>query len=131
MTKKHTPEWVSRLKEMDSSPLGYVRLNCDGYIVSFQNALSKRRLVTLWFIDGSWKGEYSNPDNPIGVKFGQAFCVRNSPNTLRIIRYLDGAKAAKNAKKQVHIVGYRNYWNSSTALINHLKKTCKEIKIAD
>ena len=123
--------WETKIADLDYTPIGQVKIIADGFNMTFQNIIYKRRLATAWYFDGTWKGEYSQKENPIGQKFGRPYFIKINPNQLRIIRLLNGPKAAKAAQKEKILIGFRNYWDSSKALIAHLKKTCKQIEVID
>lgn len=117
--KKNKPDWELALIEMDKDPRPYlpsIKLTIDGYNLSFKNEIKRRQIVIIWYVDGHWKGEYSNPDSEIGQKFGRPIHVKS--------------KLKFTHKKDIpskKVVGYNFYWTTAKELISHLKKTSKEI----
>lgn len=123
------PDWEFKLLKLDEDPRPYivtVKLNIDGHNVSFYNEMSGRKIVIIWFVDGKWKGEYTSLKSEIGAKFGSPMFLKSSLKLVKLHRTL--FKETLPSKK---LIGYNFYWANAKKLIEHLKKTCKEIKLAD
>jgi hypothetical protein len=128
---KEKADWEQALINMERSFYGNLNLICDGLNITFQLARSKNNIVFCWYLDGAWKGIYSNKDNEIGKKFGRPYKARMSDKSYQLQRSFYGKRHADKAKKEYNgqVIGYMNTWNNSSTLIRHLKTTCKEIKL--
>lgn len=128
---KEKPDWEKALLDLDNIFIGTVKLNIDGYNISYQKQYSKNKACFCWYLDGTWKGIYSTKDNEIGKKFGRPVKARMSHKSYQLQRTFYGKRNADKVKKEYNgqVIGYMNTWNNSSTLIRHLKKTCKEIKL--
>lgn len=125
-TKKNKPDWELALIEMDKDTRPYlppIKLTIDGYNVSFKNEIKRRQIVIIWYVDGYWKGEYSNPDSEIGAKFGCPKYIKRNPNYITLHK-----KLFKEDIPKRKVCAYNFYWTTAKELISHLKKTCKNIE---
>lgn len=135
-TKKRTkpkPFWITAIEGFDLTLHRTIDMKIDGYHVTFQNQVLKRKIVITWYVDGKWKGEYLQIGSLIGSKFGMPKYFTIPKKYLEIERRMNGKKAS-DKMKALHgkkLVGYLNYWTSPASLIRHLKKTCTEFVVIE
>jgi hypothetical protein len=124
--------WMDELSAFETHKMITVNLLIDGYNVTYQSAWDKNRLVLQFFVDGRWKGEYSNPDSVIGQKFGRPKKAKLSKKQreqyLIVFGKRKGEKAIQKVEDRLQTY-YFPYWTNSKSLIRHLKKTCEEITL--
>ena len=131
MTKKIIEPWQQAVMDMEKSAYGGVRLIADGYKLSIQVGRSKNRIVFVWYVDGSWLGEYFDNTNVVGAKFGLPYKFRFPAKLYdQQKRYHGKQKAdADKAEYEAKIHGYKNYYPSAKAIIAQLKKTCASVEL--
>ena len=130
---KPKPDWITAIEGLNGTIYHCVYIKIDGYNVSFHQQIHKRKIVILWYVDGVWKGEYLNINSEIGAKFGFPRVMSFSKKFYNLEKALNGKASADKVKKKYgkRVVGYLNYWNTTSRLISHLKKTCTEFEVIE
>jgi hypothetical protein len=128
---KEKADWEQAFIDADNSLFTTVKLNCDGYNVDYVRGIYRNRLYFCFYIDGTYKGIYSDKENEIGKKFGRPMRSRLSQKNYELRKRFDGKKSADKFKKEygAKIWAYHPHWSSVLQLIRHLKSTCKEISL--
>jgi hypothetical protein len=118
-------DWELKLYEVESFGYGEVRLLVDGYNVTYQfTRTSKNKLVFIFFVDGYWKGEYSNPNSEIGKRFGMERKMRMPKVHIALLRFNYSKKQIAEKVKEYNrqVAAYFQSHNSAKSLIASLKK---------
>lgn len=129
--------WEQKIKDLERTPYGILRLIADGYNLSIQPVISNRRIVLQWFVDGVWKGEYCNRNNEIGAKFGHPKYYRPKKKDIEFAKLLHRIRertkfdVKKFKLEHTRVLFYVNYHPSAASLIRTLKKNCKEILLVE
>lgn len=131
--------WEQKIKDLERQTVAIVRLVADGYNLSIQPWLHRRRIVLQWFVDGTWKGEYSLTDSEIGSKFGYPKYIRPTKKEVevaKIFHRLNGSGGKRFDVKayiasRTTLYAYYPFHPSATSLIRTLKKNCKEIILVE
>jgi hypothetical protein len=127
--------WQDKIKELDNTLYGSVDLICDGYNVTFQKHLyTPNQFRYMFYINGTWSGEYASEDSEIGAKFGAPRYFRPKKKEVEFagkIAKIKGFKfnADKYIKEHTKIVGYHPAHASTASIIRRLKMTCKSIEV--
>lgn len=133
--------WEQQVKDLEYSLFGNVRLIADGYKLTIERGFLRRRIVLLWFVDGIWKGEYSNASSEIGAKFGHPHYYRPTRKDIefaKLVHRINNRKINKSTRfdekkykvEQIKVLSYFPYHPSAASLIRTLKRTCKDIQLA-
>lgn len=126
-------DWELALLEKDNHLFGGVKIVADGYNISYTKSFNKNKSVWMFYIDGTWKGVYSNVDNEIGQKFGNPKRNKMSKDLYALIRLNKSKYLADKQKKEYEnkVVYYHYCFSSATQIIKILKQNCKDIKLLE
>lgn len=129
--------WQEAIKQLDNKMLGSVNLVCDGYNVTYVKEFYKAtQLRIMFYIDGTWKGTYSNPESEIGAKFGSPRYFKPDKKNIQIGRLLARIERRRFNEKEfvkdhTRILAYHPTHASAASVIRTLKKTCKNIELIE
>ncbi len=128
---KQLPEYQQAILAAWERNYGRVVLQCDEYEVTFVTGLYGKHIKIEYFIGGEYLGEWCQPDNPIGSKFGQPKFSRYSKVHYNFVKKWGGKKEADAYRKKTNETKLMNLllWTNPRSLIRHLKKTCQNITI--
>lgn len=142
MTEKSRPitekDWKEIAKMMDGL-FGEAKLVIDGYKVTFQQQMSKRKLVTMTFVNGVFKGEwmatvdYKKPDakHEEAKRFFMLRSKRIYPEKeIKKIQRVWGKKEA-NKHHEERVYGFDPCWKSARSLRKHLEANNKDIRVIE
>lgn len=127
--------WEEALKELDSNILApSVHLICDGINVSFANRLNGRKSVIMWFVDGSWKEEYTFTTSDVGAKFGHPRYSKPNKKAVdvrKLFTRLNGKRFDPKTfiKENTKVILYSPFHPSAASVIRTLKRTCTNIQL--
>ncbi len=127
MTDKEWKQAEQRL----TPPLGYVRLNIDGYTVTIITVEEKPLHYCLGvYVNGEIRVEWINQDCEVRSKFYR--CRTSSLLTAKGKRMLKRErKSVREAVlKKYTYEDYTPYWGSFKSLKSHLIKNCSSIELA-
>jgi len=129
-------DW-DEIKTMMDRVWGEATLMIDGYKVTLQQQLSKRKIVTTMYVNGQIKGAWLStvnydspePQHEVGRRF---FMPRSkglySAKDIKGFQKICGKKKAKEfADKRMYWLSPT--WNSARSLRKHLEANNKEIRI--
>lgn len=107
-----------QIKRLTDRPMLYstMRLVCDGYKVSLQDSLVKRKVRTQLYVNGSIKGAwFVHPEQHPEIKFYRQ-------------RFIDMGTGKK--KKAVEVGRYVDFASVGQAL-RHLNKVCDSVEVIE
>lgn len=122
-------DW-DKVKEIWSSPYSFIKLECDGYLVSLHPLIYKLKLIHQVYINEWIKGEWMNGECEEGRRF---YRVQE--------KFLYSAKERANAKRHLSKAAYKRYnydrkykshhadWTSFAAFKKHIEANNKEISL--
>ena len=127
-------DW-DEIKAMMDRPYGRAALIIDGFRVDLQQQISKRKIVTVTFVNGSWKGEWLS-----AVEFTlpeakheearrffrpRSRAVHSSKDIKTIQKIFGKRRAKEEAEKRGH--WFDPTWTSARSLRKHLEANNTEI----
>lgn len=121
-------EWDKVEKSMQS-PWGSISLLCDGYRLTLQTSIYKRKLATITYINGEWRGAWLLNDCEERRRFFRPVkLLAWRPKMLKGI--------SKRTLKSINIdpkeirISYDSQWGSFRSLKAHLLKNNTSIELA-
>ncbi len=111
-----------QIKALTDKPTEYVTINlmCDGYRVSLQDSLVKRKLRTQLYVNGSFKGKwFVHPDEHPESKFYMPYirCIKKSPRSKK--------------KEKVDLGMRRPDFASVGQALRHLNTVCDSVEVIE
>lgn len=113
-------------------PYESVRLKCDDININFNTSVYNMKIVIAWYVDGVYKGVYSNLNSEIGKKFGQEIKTGYNRKMRELINVVQRTPSARKKAIEEHenkVLMYSNYWTCPKKLIKKLKVTCTKIEL--
>lgn len=121
-------EWDTVEKSM-MSPWGRVSLICDGYRLTLETGLFKRKLSTIVYVNGEWKGAWLINDCEERRRFFRP--VKRLAWRPKMLKGISkrSLKSLNIDPKEVHIA-YDSTWGAFRSLKAHLIKNNTSIELA-
>ncbi|MDZ7877066.1 MAG: hypothetical protein U5L45_05320 [Saprospiraceae bacterium] len=103
----------------------------DNLNVFYEIGRSKNKLLFMFYVDGQYKGVYSNKDHEYGKRFGRAMKPKFGRKYYDLIRCTQGIRTANQvrAENNTDVSLYNPLHNSARSVINTLKKNNLSIKL--
>ena len=116
---KLSKEQIKRIADT-ASMFSSIRLLCDGYRISLQDSLVKRKLRTQLYVNGSFKGKwFVHPEEYAESKFYMPY-----------VRYIQ--KSARSKKKEKVDLGMRRPdFASIGQALRHLNTVCDSVEVIE
>jgi hypothetical protein len=132
--KKELELWEQALFDAERKGYGQTKLIVDGINVTYEFGRSDgNRLLFVFFVDGTWSGEYSSKDSDYGKRFGRAMTSRISPKMEKKLKTWRYTKAEIATKKEAAKLpfAYSPCHRSAKSVIAVLKKNNQVIALMD
>lgn len=110
-----------QIKALTDKPTEYVtiRLMCDGYRISLQDSLVKRKLRTQLYVNGSFKGKwFVHPEDHAEIKFYR-----------QRFRYIKKSPYSKK-KEAIEMIRHADFASIGQAL-RHLNTVCDSVEVIE
>jgi hypothetical protein len=128
--------WQKHLLEtLENNSYALVKLNIDGYNVSYHNQISGRKVVVMTYVNGLFKGIWSDPEVHPETRFLKPKWYRPGKREQEMEKTLCKIKGTRYNKESYiksksRIILYIPVWSSPKEIITHLKKQAfKSIEI--
>lgn len=109
-----------QIKQLTDRPTLYVtiRLMCDGYRISLQDSLVKRKVRTHLYVNGSIKGIwFAHPEDHPEIKFYRQ-------------RFINIKTGVRTKKKTIEVLRHSDFASIGQAL-RHLNQVCDSVEVIE